>query len=269
MDNNTVSFDTVRCPVCSSRSGTYSISVGSYNVIKCPNCGLEYTSPNPSDNELCSFYNNYIDIRANPEITTLNAKRNLDLLRAYGLKEQSTILDFGCGNGEFVEVAGSRCFGVDWSTEKNRARIANDINTLPIDKYDFITMWGVLEHLNDPVQILKKLTERLREGGRVALTTVNAEGLIPYYYKPPEHLTYWTAKAIRCLFEKNGFLIKDIHSYEMYQFSKIYLDRLLSRTPDEYRHHIAASYTLLPNIVKVPTNEFLVVAELMLDHKAV
>lgn len=264
MDANLVSFDDVKCPVCLSYSGAYSVPVGKYSVSKCPNCGLEYTSPNPSDDELCSFYNDYTDIRADPEITTLNAKCNLDLLRTYGLKEQSTILDFGCGNGEFVEAAGNCCFGVDWSTEKNRARIANDTNVLPIDKYDFITMWGVLEHLNDPVQILKKLTERLRDGGKIVLTTVNAEGLIPYYYKPPEHLTYWTEKAIRCLFEKNGFLIKDIHSYEMYQFSKVYLDRLLSRTPYEYRHHIASSHSLLPNIIKVPTNELLVVAELML-----
>ena len=237
-----------------------------YKIAKSPNCGLEYTTPKPTDAELTSFYSDYADVRANPEITDLNATRNLDLLRIYGLNDQSIILDFGCGNGEFVEIAGERCFGVELSMGKKKERIFNHISELPIQKYDFITLWGVLEHLNDPVRVLMELKGKLRVGGTIVLTTVDAEGLIPYYYNPPEHLTYWTANAMHYLFENNNFEIKKIQPYEMCQLSEIYLDRLLSRTPAEYLSFIKSSYTKLPRIITIPTNEFLVVAELKSDH---
>lgn len=248
------------CPVCESGAGAYSIPAGNYQIVKCSNCGLEYTTPNPSDEELKQFYGDYVDIRANSEIVALNAQRNFELLKKYGFNEGSRILDFGCGNGEFVELAGECCFGVELSSRDQDARIFEDIDSLPVEHFDFITLWGVLEHLSDPLQVVKKLTERLSPSGHLVITTVNAEGVIPYYYKPPEHLTYWTGQSIRHLLERNGLKVKVIQPYEMYQLSEIYLERLLSRTPEAYRQTIASSGAKLPKIITVPTNEFLVVA---------
>ena len=249
------------CPVCECHSGTYSVHVGNYQIIKCPNCGLEYTIPNPDDKKLEQFYGSYHDIRANPEIVTLNARRNIKSLKEYGLNNESSLLDFGCGNGEFVELAGDRCFGVELSTRGQCVRIVNNIDALPAKRYDFITLWGVLEHLNDPVETIRELTKRLASCGKLVITTVNAEGVIPYYFKPPEHLTYWTEKSIRYLLEMNGLAIRSIQPYEMFQFNEIYLDRLLSRTPEHYRKILAHDVRKLPRIMTVPTNEFLVVAE--------
>lgn len=262
MQNNKANHVVNACPVCACVAGAYALAVGDYKISKCSNCGLEYTSPNPSDEELSLFYSQYSDIRANSAITALNAQRNLDFMRLHGCNKQSYILDFGCGNGEFVQIAGERCFGVELSAKKAKDRVFNSIDALPIAQYDFITLWGVLEHVNDPQQVLKKLSKLLKKGGHLVLTTVDAEGPIPYHYKPPEHLSYWTAKAIHYLFEVNGFAVKLIQPYTMMQFSEIYLDRLLSRTPEEYRAPIVASALNLPKIVNIPTNEFLVVAEL-------
>lgn len=262
MANKPAQLSVVLCPVCECRSGTYSVAVGNFQVTKCPDCGLEYTTPNPTDEELGQFYGDYADIRANPEIVAINANRNLELLRAYGLNEKSRILDFGCGNGEFVEIAGDCCFGVELSSREKGTRIFDDINALPFERYDFITLWGVLEHLNDPMGTIQKLMEKLQPHGHLVITTINAEGAIPYYYKPPEHLTYWTGKSMCYLMEQNGLEIKVLQPYEMCQFSEVYLDRLLSRTPEKYREPIASNLTNLPRIIIVPTNEFLVVAGL-------
>lgn len=261
MGNETVRNIEPVCPVCECSSGAYSVAVGSYRVTKCQNCGLEYTTPSPTDEDLNRFYCEYVDIRADPQIVTINAKRNLELLKSYGLNEDSSLLDFGCGNGEFVDIAGDRCFGIELSRREGAARVFNDINALPVEFYDFITLWGVLEHLNDPVRSIKELTKKINPRGHIVITTVNAEGNIPYYYKPPEHLTYWTEKSIRYLFEKSNLEIKAVQPYEMCQLSEVYLDRLLSRTPEQYREAIASSLAKLPRIITVPTNEFLVVAE--------
>lgn len=252
------------CPICECSSGAYSTPAGNYLVVKCPNCGLEFTLPNPTDEELVRFYGSYVNSCANPEIVRINAKRNLDLLKKYGLNESSSILDFGAGNGEFVEIAGSRCFGVELSSRRKGDRIFDYLDDVPVEQFDFITLWGVLEHLNNIMPSMVEIKNRLRVGGRLVITTVDAEGLIPYYYKPPEHLTYWTSKSLRILLEKHGLEIAEVKPYEMCQLSEIYLDRLLSRTPEEYRGPISASCKGLPRIVTIPTNEIFVVAKRIL-----
>ena len=250
------------CPACGLPAGTYSVPTGDYRVIKCPDCGLEYTVPIPTDEELNDFYSTYTDLRADPEIVNLNAKRNLETLKQYGLADSSTILDFGCGNAEFLRVAGERCFGVELSSRTMGDRVFENLDALPIEQFDCITLWGVLEHLNSPASTVRKLSEKLRRGGMLALTTVNAEGTIPYYYKPPEHLTYWTGHALRHLLAETGFEVRAIQAYEMCQLSAIYLNRLLSRTPLEYTVTITSACVGLPRIVTVPTNELMVLARL-------
>lgn len=262
MSNPVVDTTDAVCPVCARRGGDYSILVGSYRVLKCADCGLEHTLPVPTNDELERFYSTYADIRANPEIVKLNAKRNYECLTRYGINQSSYILDFGCGNGEFVEISGNRCFGIELSGRKHGGRVFDDLSKLPIDRFDCITLWGVLEHLNNVVPTIEDLKQRLKTGGYLAITTVDAEGPIPYYFKPPEHLTYWTRKAFSRLLEDRGFQIESVNPYEMCQLSEVYLDRLLSRTPKEYAQKLLTTHKQLPRIVTVPTNEVLVIATL-------
>jgi len=221
-------------------------------------CGLEYTNPTPTKEELKSFYSVYGDIRANPNIVKLNAEEHFKTLSKYGLTDTSKTLDFGTGPGTFVDVAGECCFGVDLK-HSGHPRIKEYIEDFKdISSWDFITLWGVIEHLPDPMTVMQKLVSQLRRGGAIALTTVDAESVIPYYYKPPEHLSYWTRTAFEILADICGLEIIDYRPYKMFQIGEIYFDRLLSRTPDEY---IEMIINKLPEIVKVPTNEVFVVMQ--------
>jgi SAM-dependent methyltransferase len=224
-------------------------------------CGLEFTSPIPSDAELREFYGRYKDLRADPRIVALNAQRNLEVLRNFGLDETSWILDFGSGNGEFVQAAGDRCYGIELSLSDRCPQIFDGTGALPRQRYDFITLWGVLEHLRQPSQVIEELATLLRPEGIMAITTVDAEGAIPYYYKPPEHLTYWTKNSLARLLEPYGLEMLQAQPYEMCQLAEIYIDRLLSRTPSGYKSAVAAGIAQLPSIVTVPTNEILVIAK--------
>lgn len=216
------------CPVCRVAAGRYAreSATAAFKIFKCPACGLEFTDPMPTDEELDRFYADYSDIRANPEIVQINALRNYESLKQYGLTEHSCILDFGCGNGEFVQAAGPNCYGVELAVHKQAGRVFNSLESLPFEKFDFITLWGVLEHLNEPVSVICNLAKRLRPGGHLVITTVDAEGPIPYYYKPPEHVTYWTRPALELLLAQGGFDMLRVQPYEMCQLGEIYLDRL-------------------------------------------
>lgn len=250
----------VSCPVCSTPCGTYCIPIKEFHIYKCSNCGLEHTYPKPSLAQLQAFYSTYTDIRAESLVVILNAKRNLQLLGKFGYEESKTLLDFGTGDADFVDIAGNNCFGVDFKSA-SKSRVYSNLTELTIKKYDFITLWGVLEHLASPMETLLELSEYIKPNGIIAITTVNAEGAIPYYYKPVEHLTYWTKSSFEKLFEKAGIKLIEYKPYKMLQRSEIYVDRLLSRTPSEYIPAFDSCISSLPKYIEVPTNEIFVVGQ--------
>lgn len=233
---------------------------GAYQIFKCADCGLEHTFPVPTLDELAAFYNRYTDIRAADDVVLRNASRNIAGLKEYGYTPQTSMLDFGTGDASFVVLAGKHCYGIDFK-DSGVERVYRRLSDLPVNSFEFITLWGVLEHLHDPVATIKELTPMLKPGGKMIITTVDAEGLIPYYYKPVEHLTYWTHKAFTILFKRCSLKLVEHRPYTMMQKSAIYLDRLLSRTPAIYRPAFQPSLTGLPEYVEVPTNEIFVVAE--------
>lgn len=248
----------VSCPVCSAKSGKYHVKVEKFDIYKCKDCGLEYTHPMPTDKELKDFYSHYEDVRADSRIVALNAQNNLNILYRYGLKENSNILDFGCGKGDFVQIVGKNCYGVELGFSTHE-RIFTNLEELPLKSFEFITLWGVLEHINNIKDSMIKLSKYLHKDGCFVMTTVDAEGSIPYYYKPPEHLTYWTKKSLSILAQDLDCEVLEVSPYKMQQFSSIYLERLLSRTPEGYAQNIMQCANNLPEILTVPTNELITV----------
>lgn len=248
----------VLCPICDNKSGNYKYKVDDYSIYKCNNCGLEHTFPIPSQQLIIDFYNTYVDERADYSIVKRNAQNNLKHLERYEFNKDSKVLDFGCGEGKFVDIAGENCYGIEIGNHKHK-RIFNKFEDLPIKKFDFITLWGVLEHITDIKNIMKNIMKYLKKDGHIIITTVNAEGDIPYYYKPPEHLTYWTKDSLNILAKYLDCEVIEVVPYQMQQFSNIYLKRLLSRTPKEYSDIIINANLELPEIVTVPTNELFTV----------
>jgi len=253
----------IRCPVCSTPAGAYFVGVGEWKICKCADCGLEHTHPIPSQQALFEFYENYSDPRARPDVVALNARRNLELLRSLGWSADSSVLDYGAGAGEFVDVAGANCLGIELpGTREPHARIYEGISELPGRLFDFITLWGVLEHLADPVGVVRDLSRLLGAGGYLILTTVDAEGSIPYHYKPIEHLTYWTSKSMSRMFDAAGLTLVSYETYQMVQDPRIYFDRLFARSPSPLRPDVAKVSEGLPQYVEVPTNEVIACARL-------
>ena len=253
------------CYVCENPAGQYRRFVSEeYSIIQCEECGLEYTDPIPKDADLKLFYAQYEDIRADRRVVELNAQEHLKLLEKFGWKSESITLDFGSGTEVFLEVAGDNCYGVDLKSDFH-PRIKQSLNELGNLEWDCITLWGVLEHLPNPKKDISDLASRLKPEGLLALTTVNAESMIPYYYKPPEHLSYWTRTAFDVLAEQVGLKIIEYEPYYMYQLGQIYLQRLLSRTPKRYLQDLSSD---LPEIVYVPTNEVRVLMRKVTDETA-
>jgi len=244
------------CVICGHES-FFLKSVNSFNVSKCGACGLEFILPMPTEECLREFYSEYADIRALHEVTKRNAYRNLDFLKKeHSINQTSNILDYGCGNNMFIDVCRQNSFSNSFGYDPYINRVNDEkrinCNHANENKWDVISLWGVLEHLTSPIEHLFTLKKLLSEDGLIVLTTIYIEGKIPFQYKPPEHTLYFTKQSLKELANYCELKIINFDEYKMEQNSNVYLSILLRTMPDEYKKLIAHN---MPDYVEVPTNE--------------
>ncbi len=235
----------------------------------------------PSDRVLERFYAHYSDPRAQRHVVLANAAQNAKYIQEkYGVGPSSRLLDFGCGKNLFVHgtqaalksrsgnerpaQAARPCDGqnnspsvvAEWSGYDPHSN-DESVRKPRHDAYDVLTLWGVLEHLPRVRETVDRVFLRLlRRRGFVFLTTVSTETGIPYQHKPPEHVTYWTERAMRALFASRCWKVLEYRHYEMFQSPTVYLDCVLRNVPLEIRQHVR--FDMKTSLVHVPTNEVFV-----------
>ena len=150
----------MECVLCGSQAFKFK-EKNSYNICKCTACGLDFCSPMPTEKELGSFYgNHYRDILRTNKVAKKIYENNLkQIVENFPITRESNILDYGCGiENVFISTCRDssylNSFGYDKHIidETDETRIS--WNTEEENQYDLITMWGVLEHLVDPIETL-------------------------------------------------------------------------------------------------------------------
>lgn len=242
-----------KCILCNKDSYHFK-TINDYNIYKCISCGLDFVHPMPTDSTLQKFYDGYIDYRQSKLIARQNAIKNIEKLKDYDILNQNKfLLDYACGDNIFVRFGSHKWYGYDKFVKKD-----TDIENYSKYKWDFITIWGSLEHFTKPLETFKELSSIMNDEGKIIMRQVVTDVEIPFRYKPPEHLTYWNREALELLFKKSGFKIIKYEPYTMIQNSKVYLDCILRTVPEEYKMKI---FNSLPSIIEVPTNEIFIVGE--------
>jgi len=99
----------------------------------------------------------------------VDRQRLQEVLRTTGSRHK-TLLDVGCGDGNFVSMAREK--GIDARGIDKKPRISNKYISVgaieifkPGNKYDLITAFHVLEHLKNPLLSLSKLSGSLKNDG--------------------------------------------------------------------------------------------------------
>jgi SAM-dependent methyltransferase len=127
------------------------------------------------------------------------------------------VLDFGCGDGAFIEqcrLYGFEAVGVDRASaraERNRGTLYADIREVS-GPFHVITMFEVLEHLEEPRRIVEALKPLLIARGILIIETPDASGvrdirsLRDYQMiHPLDHINGFTPQTLREFAERLGF----------------------------------------------------------------
>ncbi len=140
-----------------------------------------------------------------------------------------SICDIGCATGNFLSMVSSdkNCYGVDYSQHainmcKERfpkiddhfSRVnLNSTKQLPFDlKFDLITMFDVLEHVDNLGNLKKILNSSHKKGGLLVLTTPNANNFMRFVKRAwftgemdDTHVNLFTPYTVDFLLRKMGY----------------------------------------------------------------
>jgi len=208
-----------KCLVCSSTNLVSLYGYEKFDLVKCSNCNLVFIEKIPLKKELEYYYNNY---GSNQILSPFTVKSYNYLLNEFEhYRSFNKILDVGTGMGYFLDEAKKRnwnVYGTELSESKKQLCINKGIDVLDLDlqnnniQFDIITSFEVIEHLNTPVDEMKKISRNLRKGGLFYCTTPNFNSLSRYFLKSrfniisyPEHLCYFTPGSLNYLITQFPF----------------------------------------------------------------
>ena len=158
-------------------------------------------------------------------------------LRKHGLTPGASVLDYGCGDGLLLEYLKGRGFtdaaGYDAYSERH-----SDLGVLR-RQYDLVNAQDVIEHVEDPVGLLRQLVECTKAGGIICLGTPRADDIdlsnverSIHSVHQPYHLHILSERAIRALPSQVGLTIEALyrrhscdtpHPFVNWRFLRAYL----------------------------------------------
>jgi 2-polyprenyl-3-methyl-5-hydroxy-6-metoxy-1,4-benzoquinol methylase len=135
------------------------------------------------------------------------------------------LLEVGCGNGAFLARMRDRGWQVQGvEVDPAAARIAEDtfglhvdVGTLeeanyPSDSFDALAMNHVIEHVSDPIGLLRGCHRVLKPGGELIVVTPNMNGIGHKRFQrhwrdlePPRHLHLFSQSSLESIARQTGF----------------------------------------------------------------
>lgn len=234
-------------------AGTFGLLMADeYTLVPHPEYGFLQISPTPSIEEIEAFYAAEFYSSDYPRLNDSSIEiqtRDRDWYDAWRATMADTIerisgrplagqtmLDVGCGWGETLRYFRSRgvgCFGfdpvpeaVEFARQQGIDAVVAGVDRMDVfdgRRFDIITVINVLEHLSQPVDVVKQLREILNPGGVLVIDVPNefntfqvagreTHGLGEWWVVPPAHLNYFSATTIRALLVGEGFDVQAARS---------------------------------------------------------
>lgn len=255
------------CPVCNHPKfkpflscKDFTVSGETFQIVECENCTFHFTNPRPGETQIGKYYQSeeYISHSGTKKGLvnrvyhlvrnyTLAKKLQLILQTGYSTpgvskKQRLSILDYGCGTGEFLNTckkAGMETTGIEPEERARMFAIKNfqlniqspeAISSFNSEAFDIVTLWHVLEHIHRLKGFMGELKRITKGRGVVIIAVPNLTSLDANIYKEfwaaydlPRHLYHFSPKDIQKLFSEFGF---DIENVKPMVFDSFYVSML-------------------------------------------
>lgn len=251
-----------RCPVCNqTRFGTFAEGYdyelltcsNRWRMVRCDACTHVWLNPRPTIAELPTIYpKNYYAYNYANEISpvAVRAKEWLDqgkmrrIVASLG-RQPASYMDIGCGDGRFLRlmeklgVPRSRNYGLELDERvvlplqqqgyQAFCERVEDCKRVPDGSLDLITMFHVIEHVDDPASVVRQAARWLAPGGVLAVETPNLDSIDARWFQDtywggyhiPRHWNLFHSGTLSKLFSDQGLRVvatryQTGHSFWMY-----------------------------------------------------
>ena len=246
-----------------------------FRSVRCLNCSHVFCSPIPKN-----IYKNYEDVVDNQYLRYLKSiKISSKIILPYikHLVLSGKILDVGCATGEFLVVAkkfGYLAEGLElskWSSEiakKKKIKIyrkrLKELAKKYPERYEVITLFGVIEHFEFPIEEIGHIYTLLKPGGILVIWTGNIDSISSrvlgrnWWYWQGQHIQYFSHKSLNLLAKNSGF---EHITTKTYPFVGSY--GLLENSMSRYRLQKLFMKLLLPLFKIKPNWTFYIPGEML------
>jgi SAM-dependent methyltransferase len=212
-----------------------------------------FVNPRPSKEDIHAFYPpEFYDVDIDAE-ALIKSKETVLRQKARFLDDlpPGRLLDIGCQKGEFLYWMKRRGWdveGVEFSSLPPNLfdvpihRREADILGFADHSFDAITLWAVLEHVHEPVAVLREVRRLLRPSGRAVVLIPNFNSIPGRFMRHddvPRHLLMFTPVTLRRAAGAAGLAVKrlvfsdDIFSGSTRGFLNFVAKRVLGETFEE------------------------------------
>ena len=220
-------------------------------LVNCSTCDHVMTNPRINTSDLISKYSNAIDDKHHMQdkfrINSFSyaLKRITNTLDINTEDSNINLVDIGCASGAFLYAATKltkwKVQGVEPSLKlveygKKEYDVLIKQGIFKVEdhrdtKIDIITLWDVLEHINEPDLMLEEISETLVNGGYLIINVPNLNSLFarflgyswPFYLAV--HIHYFKNQTIKRILKKQNFEI----CYKRAYFQQLGLGYILHR----------------------------------------
>lgn len=218
--------------------GRHILSLDTFQVYKCNDCGIIFLNIEVNSSYYSKYYPfKYYGIKFNNKFVgmLLNLVINASVKIKEGVilkyfnnvgGEKLKILDIGCGNGEFLSKISNTKFekfgieinaeGYELCKEKHMTVFNKELKDVQFQDefFDIVTLWHVIEHLENPIETVKLIKKILKKDGILVLATPNTDSFGFKYGKnfwfhldSPRHLMLFNNKSLNYFFKSAGFKV--------------------------------------------------------------
>lgn len=158
-------------------------------------------------------------------VKKITLKRKLKLINSFNTKSKK-VLDVGAGTGDFLKVCKMNSWEIFGSEPDSGARniaakkgvnLEKDLSKFQNQQFDVITLWHVLEHVENLQEYITTLKSLLTENGRLIIAVPNFKSYDAIMYKEfwaafdvPRHLWHFSKTSISKLFSYENMKVEKI-----------------------------------------------------------